>query len=180
METAYERAPTIGRIPRGLSQAAGADVSSRMEKLSYSVKINAPVQDVWATMLNDATYREWTSAFNEGSYYEGDWEAGSEIRFLGPDEEGSVGGMIATVEESRPNEFISLRYLGQFVDGAADTSSDEAKSFIGMHENYAFSESGGVTLVEVELDSEDEFTAMFNESWPVALAKLKEITETRS
>jgi hypothetical protein len=34
--------------------------------------------------------------------------------------------------------------------------------------------------VEVELDSEDEFTAMFNESWPVALAKLKEITETRS
>ncbi|MCU1549275.1 MAG: hypothetical protein JWO29_2226, partial [Arthrobacter sp.] len=31
-----------------------------MEKLSYSVKINAPVQDVWATMLNDATYREWT------------------------------------------------------------------------------------------------------------------------
>ena len=151
-----------------------------MEKLSYSVKITAAVQDVWATMLNDATYREWTSAFNKGSYYEGDWRAGSEIRFLGPDEKGSVGGLIATVEENRPNEFISLRFIGQIVDGADDTSNDEAKSFMGAHENYAFNESGGVTTVEVELDSEDEFTAMFNESWPIALAKLKEITEARS
>jgi uncharacterized protein YndB with AHSA1/START domain len=151
-----------------------------MEKLSYSVKINAPVQDVWAAMLDDATYREWTSTFDKGSYYEGDWNAGSEIRFLGPDEKGSLRGMIATVEENRPHEFISLRYIGQIVDGADDTTSDETKSFVGTHENYAFSESGGVTLVEVELDSENEFTAMFNEAWPVALAKLKEITELRS
>ncbi|HET9348156.1 MAG TPA: hypothetical protein VFO13_03345, partial [Arthrobacter sp.] len=75
--------------------------------------INAPVQDVWTTMLNDATYREWTSVFNSDSYYEGDWSQGSEIRFLGPDGDGSLAGMIATVEENRPNELISLRYIGQ-------------------------------------------------------------------
>ena len=123
---------------------------------------------------------EWTSAFNEkGSYYEGEWNPGNEIRFLGPDNEGAVGGMIATVEESRPYEFISLRYLGQIVRGVDDRTSDEAKKFIGAHENYSFTEAQGVTTVKVELDSEDEWAAMLNESWPVALTKLKDLAEAR-
>jgi uncharacterized protein YndB with AHSA1/START domain len=152
-----------------------------MEKLHYSVKINAPVQKVWSTMLDDATYREWTSAFNEVSYYEGDWNQGSELRFLGPGEDGSLGGMIATVEENRPNEFISLRYLGQIVDGIDDTSSEEARKIAGAHENYTFSQSDGATRLDVEIeldpDDQDEFVKMFNDLWPKALDKLKAITE---
>lgn len=150
-----------------------------MEKLRYSVTVNAPVQAVWTTMLDDATYREWTSVFNSESSYEGDWDQGSEIRFLGPDGDGSVAGMIATVEENRPNELISLRYIGQVVNGEDDTTSDEAKAFMGAHEKYAFSESGGTTTVDVELDSEEEFVAMFDDAWPLALAKLKAIVESR-
>ncbi|MCB5275104.1 hypothetical protein BJG92_02645 [Arthrobacter sp. SO5] len=72
MQTAYERVPTIGRVPR--------------------------------PFLDDATYREWTSVFN--------------------------------------------------------------------------SESGGSTTVDVELDSEEEFVAMFDDAWP--LAKLKAMVEYRS
>lgn len=151
-----------------------------MEKLRYSVRIKAPAEVVWTTMLDDASYREWTSVFNSGSYYEGNWDKGSEIRFLGPDDDGSLGGMIATVEENMPHEFISLRYTGQIVDGADDTTSDAAKSFIGSHENYAFSESGGVTTVDVELDSEEDFVAEFNDAWPAALARLKDLAESRA
>jgi hypothetical protein len=161
----------------GLSRTPYPAVRSGMKKLRYAAKINAPVGDVWTTMLSDSTYRKWTSAFNQGSYFQGDWAKGSEIRFLGPDDEGSLGGMIAVVEENRPGEFISLRYVGQIVNGADDTTSDEAKKFIGTHENYSFSEDAGVTTVDVVLDSEDDFAAMFDEAWPVALAKLKEITE---
>jgi uncharacterized protein YndB with AHSA1/START domain len=150
-----------------------------MEKLRYSVTINAPVQDVWTTMLNEATYREWTSVFGESSY-EGDWNQGSEIRFLGHDGDGSVAGMIATVEENRPNELISLRYTGQVVNGEDDTTSEAAKAFMGSHEKYAFSEFQGATTVDVELDSADEFVAMFDDAWPPALEKLKEIVETRN
>jgi hypothetical protein len=151
-----------------------------MEKLQYSVKINAPGHDVWTTMLDDESYRGWTSVFNSSSYYEGGWDEGGEIRFLGSDDEGKPGGMIATVEENRPDEFLSLRYTGQIVDGADDTTSDEAKLFIGNHESYAFSEADGVTTVNVELDSEDEFVAEFNAAWPLALARLKELAESRS
>jgi uncharacterized protein YndB with AHSA1/START domain len=152
-----------------------------MEKLQFSTRINAPVQTVWSTMLDDATYREWTSEFHEGSYYEGDWNQGSEIRFLGPDDDGSTGGMLATVEESRPHEFVSLRYLGQIVDGADDTTSDEAKSFAGTHENYTFRQADGMTVLDVEVDvdadSDDEFVQMFKDLWPKALDKLKAMCE---
>lgn len=148
-----------------------------MKKLRYSAEISAPAGDVWTTMLSDSTYRQWASAFYPGSYFEGDWAQGSEIRFLGPDDKGSLGGMIAVVEENRPGEFISLRYVGQVVNGTDDTTSDEAEAFIGTHENYSLSEDAGVTTVDVVLDSEEEFAAMFDEAWPIALAKLKEITE---
>ena len=69
--------------------------------------------------------------------------------------------------------------MGQVVNGTDDTTSDEAEVFIGTHENYSFSEDSGVTTVEVELDSADDFAAMFDEAWPVALDRLKEITEGR-
>lgn len=119
--------PLPGAMLAGLSRTQYAAVGSGMKKLGYSAKINAPVGDVWTTMLSDSTYRQWTSAFHAGSHFEGEWAKGSEIRFLGPDDEGSLGGMIA--------------------------------------------------VVEVVLDSEDDFVSMFDEAWPIALAKLKEITE---
>src|SRR5688572_4275671 len=70
-----------------------------MQKINFSTTINAPRDVVWDTMLKDATYREWTSAFNpHGSWYEGSWEEGSTIRFLGPDENGQVGGMVSRIK----------------------------------------------------------------------------------
>jgi uncharacterized protein YndB with AHSA1/START domain len=148
-----------------------------MDKLHYSVEVNAPVQTVWTAMLDDATYREWTSAFHDGSYYEGSWDLGSTIRFLGPNDDGSLGGMLAKVVENRPNEYISLEYIGEVVGGVDDTTSEAAKRLVGAHENYSFRESGGVTTVTVDVDSDDEFTPMFNDVWPPALAKLKEVAE---
>jgi uncharacterized protein YndB with AHSA1/START domain len=160
-----------------LSSLEVAAIRSRMEKLQYSVEINAPVHQVWTTMLNDETYRQWTSAFEEGSYFEGSWDEGSDIRFYGPDDDGSFGGLVAKVVENRPDEFVSVEYVGQIVDGVEDTTSDEAKQIIGAHENYTFTESDGVTTVTIDLDSDEEWVEMFQEAWPKALSKLKELAE---
>ena len=70
-----------------------------MKKINFSEKINATPKKVWDTMLGDATYRDWTTAFAEGSYYEGSWELGKEIRFLSP----QGGGMVAVIAERRDN-----------------------------------------------------------------------------
>lgn len=149
-----------------------------METLHFSVTINAPVKKVWETMLNDSTYREWTGAFHEGSYYEGKWEEGSPIRFLAADENGDVSGMLSRVVEVRPYEFLDMEHYGFVMNGEEDTTSDMVKSYEGAHENYTFSDLGdGTTKVDINVDVIDLFKDDMEAGWPKALEKLKEISE---
>ena len=150
-----------------------------MQKLHYSISINAPKEKVWDTMLDDATYREWTKAFNMGSsYYKGDWSEGSKILFVGLDPEtGIESGMVSRIAERRPYEFISIEHLGVIKDGVEDTTSEAAKKWAPAYENYTFKEVDGKTEVLVDMDSEDEYIKMFEDMWPKGLEKLKEIAE---
>jgi hypothetical protein len=101
-----------------------------MKKIHFKIDINASKEKVWDTMLEDATYREWTAPFNEGSYYKGDWTKGSEIIFLGPDPEtGKEGGMVSRIAENKKYEFISIEHLGIIKDGVEDTTSEEVKKW---------------------------------------------------
>jgi len=154
-----------------------------METLEFEIEIVAPVQTVWSTMLDDDTYRQWSSSFNEGSYYTGDWETGSTIRFLGPDigDAGTHvdedGGMLGTIVESRPNEFVQVEYSGLVANGVDDTTSDEARKISGTHESYRFTENNGVTTVAVEIEVLDEWAPMFRDMWPAALDRLRDLAE---
>jgi hypothetical protein len=149
-----------------------------MQKLNFSIVINAPKEKVWKTMLEDATYRLWTTPFSEGSYYKGDWSKGSKIIFLGPNPEtGKEGGMVSRIAENKLYEFISIEHLGIINDGVEDTTSEEVKKWTPAFENYTFKEKNGKTEVLVHMDSNEEYSEMFNEMWPKALQKLKDIAE---
>lgn len=150
-----------------------------MSKLHYVIEINAPKEKVWDAMLSDQTYREWTGAFHEGSYYEGGWDKGSSIRFLAPDD-GKASGLFSKIVENVPYKYISIEHIGEVIDGKENTTSEDAQQWSGTHENYMFSETDGVTTVAVELDGEgvsEEIKEMFDDMWPPALQKLKEICE---
>ena len=82
-----------------------------METIRFSILINSDRQKVWHTMLDDKTYREWAKEFHVGSYYEGSWEKGSEIRFLAANEEGKLEGMLSKIKENIPYQFISILLL---------------------------------------------------------------------
>lgn len=148
-----------------------------MKKLHFTTKINAPVDKVWHVMLDDPTYREWTSAFMPGSYFEGDWSLDSEMKFLGPEEDGTLSGMLGKVVENTPNKFLSIEYRGQMIKGVEDTTSEEAMTWIGSHENYTFEEVDGGTQVTVDIETADHMADMFNGMWPKALENLKRIAE---
>jgi len=151
-----------------------------MEKIHFHASIDAPVDTVWRTMLEPDSYRQWTSAFHEGSYYVGDWEVGSEIRFLGPaDAAGlSVGGMLGHIVANRPLEYVSIEYDGQVLDGVDDTTSPIARAIAGTHESYTFREEDGVTTVTVEMDADPEMAEMLTAAWPIALDQLTTIAES--
>ncbi len=149
-----------------------------MEKLNFKIEINAPKEKVWNTMLDDATYRLWTTPFSEGSYYKGDWSKGSKILFLGPNPEtGKEGGMVSRIAENKLYEFVSVEHLGIINDGIEDTTSEEVKKWTPAFENYTFREKNGKSEVQIEMDINSEYKEMFNEMWPKALQKLKELAE---
>ena len=149
-----------------------------MQKISFSTAINAPRKKVWDTMLEDSTYRVWTSAFNpKGSWYEGDWNQGSKIRFLGPGDDGSLGGMVSRIKENRPHEYVSIEHLGFIQDGKEDTTSEAVKKWTPAFENYSFKDKNGATELVVDMDVDEEHAKMFEDMWPKALRKLKELAE---
>jgi len=148
-----------------------------MERLQFSIQIQAPPERVWQTMLDDQPYRAWTEAFFPGSYYEGDWSKGSKMRFLGPGEGGKTDGMVARVKENRRHEFISLEHYGIVQEGVEDTTGEAAKGWAGAQENYTFKPSDIGTDVVVDVDVDDNFKQTFQDAWPRALQKLKQLAE---
>jgi len=150
------------------------------QTMHFSTTINAPKKKVWDTMLQNDTFREWTTAFNPkgSSWFEGDWSQGSKIRFLGAGENGKVEGMVSRIKENRPYEFLSIEHLGVVQDGKEDTTSDVAKQWAPAFETYTFIGKNGVTEVQVDMDVAEGQRQTFEESWPKALQKLKQLAET--
>ncbi len=148
------------------------------ETMHFEISINAPVQKVWDMMLGQETYKEWTSVFEPTSYYEGSWDKGTKMKFLGA----SGDGMISEVAENNLCKFISIKHLGEIHDGVEDTTSEAVRKWLPAFENYTFTDKDGATQLEIDMDmaSSPESKAMkemFEGMWPKALLKLKEICE---
>jgi len=148
-----------------------------MDKLKFSIVINAPKEKVWDTMLEDRTYRIWTEEFTPGSHYIGSWDEGSKILFLGPANDGKLGGMVSRIKENKLHKFISIEHLGEVLDGIEDTTSDRVKIWAGALENYTFIDKDDKTELVVDMVINEEFKEMFEGMWPKALKKLKELCE---
>lgn len=152
-----------------------------MKKLQYNIDINASAKKVYDTMLGISdikTYEQWTAEFNPTSSYEGSWEKGSKIYFIGTDENGKKGGMVSEIADNIPNRFISIRHNG-ILDGEKEiTEGPDVEKWAGGLENYSFDEHNGVTTVSVECDAAEEYLDYFNSTWVKALNKLKELAES--
>jgi uncharacterized protein YndB with AHSA1/START domain len=147
-----------------------------LKRLQWSVDIAAPASEVYQMLVGPESYRQWTSAFGDGLYFEGSWQEGRRIRFLTP--EGH--GVISEIAENRPNEFLSIRHLGYIADdGIEDTSSEAILAWAPAYENFTFTATQQGTRVTVDQDMTDEFESM-PEAWPKALGKLKALCENRT
>jgi len=145
-----------------------------MKTLEYKIDIAAPRKKVWETMLNADTYREWTDVAWPGSLYKGEWKQGENIRFISKDESGTM----AALEEVKPYERVRAKHVAVLLPGGVeDRTSDMAKGWVGITEDYTFVEKGGTTQVVVNIKTNPDWAKMFDDGWPKALAKLKEISE---
>lgn len=145
-----------------------------MKKLEFKIDIAAPQETVWKTMLEPVTYKQWVDVSWPGSDYDGKWEQGETINFGGA----GGGGTQAKLREVRPYEFIDAEHIAVInSDGSLDKESDMAKGWIGTKEVYSFKPIKNGTELIVEISTTEPWAKMFSEGWPVALEKLKELSE---
>ena len=143
--------------------------------LTFEIAIRAPRARVWDIMLDPETYKAWTSAFCEGSYFVGSWDEGAKIQFLSP----SGDGMTAVIAENRPHEFVSIRHLGVIEKGVEDTSSAKVRAWAPAYENYRFSDLPDGCRLTVAVDTVAEYEQYMRDTFPKALALLKALAEKR-
>lgn len=145
----------------------------RLVKFNFDIFIQAPPEKVYTAMLSKEHYTEWTEAFCPGSYFEGSWEKGSEIKFLALHENGEAMGMRGHIKENIPGKFVSINYDGVVGSGM----ESEAEAWSEAYENYSYDEENGGTRLTVELTGTEEYQEFFSSAWPLALNKLKQICE---
>ncbi|WP_425258502.1 SRPBCC family protein [Rubrivivax sp. RP6-9] len=149
---------------------------SAVNRIQFTVTIDAPAEVVWQHITSLESYKHWTSAFAEGSSFQGSWDKGSKIHFVSP----SGDGMVAEIADSRMNEFISIRHLGFIAKGIEDTTSDAVRSWAPAYENYTLMPVPEGTRMVVDQDVSAEWEEHMNQAWPRALNLLKTLCETKS
>lgn len=145
-----------------------------MERLEYKIEIAASAKKVWTTMLEKETYEQWVSKSWPNSSFDGAWVKGQTIDFSGPDGSGTRAELV----EVKPYEHILAKHVAILNPGKVeDRTSEMAKGWVGITEEYRFSERNGKTTVHVVINTNPAWSKMFDDGWPTALDELKRITE---
>lgn len=147
-----------------------------MEKLHFSVNIDASKEKVWDTLWAKGKYEAWTKVFSEGSTVETDWKEGSKVLFT----DGKGSGMVSKISANKPNEYMSFTHLGELKDGVEDTTSEKVKQWQGCIESYTLTEKNGGTKLDVDIDITPDFKDYFEKTWPQAMETIKTLAESKN
>ncbi|WGQ11830.1 SRPBCC domain-containing protein [Pedobacter gandavensis] len=146
-----------------------------MKKLAFKTMINAAPEKIWEVLLGKDTYPIWTAVFAEGSDVKTDWKKGSKAIFL----DGKGNGMVSEIAENIPGKFLSIRHLGDVINGKEDLESEKVKEWAGAYENYTLTEVDGQTEWSISLDIVEEYEDYMMDTWPQALEKVKALAENK-
>ncbi|SHK80369.1 ATPase [Chryseobacterium polytrichastri] len=141
-----------------------------MEKLSFEIQINADPEKVWNVLWGEITYRQWTTAFTEGSFYEGTLEEGSIVKFFDPHN----NGMYSRVEKNIAHKEMKFLHLGEIYDGV-----ESPQNWGEATEAYILEENEDGTVLKGEIQTPAEFKEFFESKFPKALGIVKNLSENQ-
>ena len=145
-----------------------------VNKLQFSIDIEAKNSNIWHALWDDNSYREWANIFFEGSYAisNSNWEEGSKVLFLAPDQ----SGIYSIIEKHEPNECIQFKHIGNVLEGKEQVIDEETKKWTGARESYTLTKEKYYILT-IEIDVLDEHLEFMKEKLPLALDKIKFLSE---
>ena len=139
-----------------------------MKFLEFEKQINATPEKVWETLFTQDSYKKWASAMNEGTYFEGNWEVGSIMKFLDPQN----NGMYNLVTENIRFKVLGMKHLGWILKGELSPQNWEDSTL-----NYILEPSENGTLLKGTVNSLDEFVEFFNSKYPQNFEHIKRLAE---
>ena len=141
-----------------------------MNRLQFSIDIQAEKTTIWNALWNDSKYRDWAGIFFEGSYaITKNWEEGSIVHFLAPDK----NGVYSKIEKHIPNKIIQFKHIGNVTNGIEQPIDDTTKSWTGAMEVYKLIENSNFITLSVGIDIMDEHLEFMSNTFPLALEKVK-------
>jgi len=141
-----------------------------MELLKFEITIDATPEKVWSVLWDEFSYRQWTSAFHEGSFYIGTLEEDSKVQFLDPDN----NGMFSKVVKNIPGKEMVFLHLGEIYSGI-ETPMDWGDAT----ESYFLEETDESTILRLEINTSQEFKSFFEEKIPLAIQNVKHLSENQ-
>lgn len=139
-----------------------------MKLLHYQIQIDAPAEKVWEVLFTQDSNKRWPSALNENTYFEGNWEQGSTMRFL--DQENN--GMYNLVVKNSHGIELAMKHLGWILDGELSPQDWEDSTV-----SYILESNGNGTMLHAKVNSLDEFVDFFNSKYPQNFEKVKMLSE---
>lgn len=140
--------------------------------MQFTVAISAPKEKVWDTLWQDATLRQWAGLIDPGTYMVGELKEGAQVQFISAE---NGYGVTSLVDKCVPNEYLLLKHQADTQDSGKRERKDE---WTGGDESYELSEKDTITTLTVAFDVPDNLEEYFNDAYPKALAKVKELAET--
>ena len=144
-----------------------------MQKMQFSIEIEAPREKVWQTLFDDKTFRDWGSIIDEGQYMEGVLVEGSEVQFMSSE---NGLGVTSVIEKLIPHEYIAFK---QIVDTMDSGKQEREKEWTGGMESYSLTEKDGVTSLTVKIDVPPGQEETFGDRLPKALERVKILAEKK-
>lgn len=144
-----------------------------METLKFKIDIHAPKEKIWKILWDEESYRQWTSAFCEGTYAISDWNEGSKIHFLSPNGE----GMNSIIESKIDNEYMAFKHISElknFKEMPIDAATQE---WSGALETYRLIPNSAGSILEVSMDCIEKYADYFQKTFPKSLELIKELSE---
>lgn len=140
-----------------------------MKLLEFTTQISATPEKVWNVLFTQDSYGKWSSAMNSGTYFEGNWEEGSILKFL----DQKNNGMYNLVEINKENQLLRMKHIGWIMDGELSPQGWEDSTV-----TYILEPNDNGTLLKAEVNSLDEFIEFFNTKYPQNFELIKNISES--